>query len=103
MEIINQSNFSEKIKEGTVLVDFFADWCGPCKMIAPELEKLSAEYAGKANIYKVNVDADPALAQQFNISSIPNLCLFKDGQLINQVMGWQDPATLKKIIEGGLN
>jgi len=102
MEIIKQDTFDAKIANGVVLVDFFADWCGPCKMIAPELEKLVPVYAGRASIYKVNVDSDPSLAQRYGISSIPNLCLFKNGKLINQVVGWQAPAALKQLIDGGL-
>ena len=83
MEIINTANFDEKIKDGLVLVDFFADWCGPCKMLAPVIEKLANEFADKLTVYKVNVDDDPDLARKFGIVSIPSLFLFKDGKAIN--------------------
>ena len=89
MEIINSANFNEKINEGTVLVDFFADWCGPCRMLAPELEKVADELDGEVKVYKVNVDNDPGLARSFNVVSIPNLVLFKDGQPVAQTMGFQ--------------
>ena len=102
MEIINTANFDEKIKEGLVLVDFFADWCGPCKMLAPVIEKLANEFADKLNVYKVNVDDDPDLARKFGIVSIPSLFLFKDGEVINQTMGFQNIDALKKFVESGL-
>ena len=98
MEIINSANFEEKISEGLVLVDFFADWCGPCKMLAPELEKLAAELEGEAKIFKVNVDNDPALARKFNVVSIPNLVLFNDGEPVGQTMGFQPKDKLKQFV-----
>ena len=102
MEIINTANFDEKIKDGLVLVDFFADWCGPCKMLAPVIEKLANEFADKLTVYKVNVDDDPDLARKFGIVSIPSLFLFKDGKSINQTMGFQNIDALKKFVESGL-
>ncbi len=102
MEIINTANFDEKIKDGLVLVDFFADWCGPCKMLAPVIEKLANEFADKLTVYKVNVDDDPDLARKFGIVSIPSLFLFKDGKAINQTMGFQNIDALKKFVESGL-
>ena len=102
MEILKAADFDEKTAHGLVLVDFYADWCGPCKAIAPEVEKVSRKFSGKAAVYKVNVDDSPELAQRYGISSIPNLCLFKEGVLINQVMGWQSPDALAALIENGL-
>ncbi|MBQ1340916.1 MAG: thioredoxin [Erysipelotrichaceae bacterium] len=102
MEIINTNNFAEKTKEGLVLVDFFADWCGPCKMLAPVLEKLAGFYGDKLTVYKVNVDNDIDIARQFNVVSIPSLFLLKDGQVVNQTMGFQNLESLKNFVESGL-
>ena len=98
MEIINSANFNEKINEGVVLVDFFADWCGPCRMLAPELEKVAAELEGEVKVFKVNVDNDPGLARSFNVVSIPNLVLFKEGQPVAQTMGFQPKDKLVQFI-----
>lgn len=70
-----------------VLVDFYADWCGPCKMMSPVLDQLSAELDGKIKIGKVNVDDDPDLAGQYKVMSIPNFVLIKNGQVVDQVIG----------------
>ncbi|MDV6378141.1 thioredoxin [Sporosarcina sp. GW1-11] len=101
MAIINatDSNFAESIKEGVVLVDFWAPWCGPCKMIAPVLEELSGEVEGKANIVKVNVDDNQATASQFGIMSIPTLLLFKDGEVAEKVVGFQPKEALAQLVE----
>ena len=98
MEIINSSQFEEKTAEGVVLIDFYADWCGPCKMLAPELEKVSEELADQLKIYKVNVDDNMELARKFNVVSIPNLVLFKDGEPISQTMGFQPKDKLIEFI-----
>ena len=75
-----------------VLVDFWAEWCGPCKAIAPVLEQLNGELAGKLKIVKVNVDEAPDLAQQFNIKSIPTLLVFKGGKVVDQAVGAKSKA-----------
>ena len=90
-----EAEFNELIqKEELVLVDFFATWCGPCKMLAPEIEKLADEFEGKAKILKVDVDQEMALAQQFNIMSVPTMIVFKDGQAVQQLVGVQPKQTL---------
>lgn len=91
------SNFNEKIANGVSLVDFYADWCGPCKMLAPVLEQVSQEQED-LNIVKVNVDENEEVAKQFGIMSIPTLILFKDGQQVAQTMGYQPKETLKRWI-----
>ena len=78
-----------------VLVDFWAPWCGPCKMIAPILEELASELAGKLTICKVNVDEHGELAARYGVRAIPTLLLFKGGQLADQYVGMMDKATLK--------
>ena len=82
-----------------VLVDFWAEWCGPCKAIAPVLDELSAELAGKLKIVKVNVDESPDLAQQFGIRSIPTLLVFKAGTIAGQMVGAMPKAALKAKLE----
>ena len=87
MEIINQSNFEEKTKSGVVLVDFFATWCGPCRMLAPILEDVKDELADDVSIFKVNVDDDERLARSFGIMSIPTLILFVNGEQKEKQVG----------------
>ncbi len=80
MEIITEKQFKEKTKSGVVLVDFFATWCGPCKMQAPVLEKVQEELGKQVQIFKVDVDEDEKLARSFGVMSIPTMILFVDGQ-----------------------
>jgi thioredoxin 1 len=94
----NDQDFNEKISSGLVLVDFYADWCGPCKMIAPVLEELSKEM-DTVSIVKLDVDANPASAQSFGVMSIPTLILFKDGEPVKATMGFQPKPQLKAWIE----
>jgi thioredoxin 1 len=103
-EIIRQDVFEEKVLEADkpVLVDFYADWCGPCKMMIPVLDELSAEKADELTIYKINVDENPDIARQYKVMSIPTLILFKDGQDVKTVMGAMTKKDLWKQIEGQL-
>lgn len=93
----NVQDFEKEVKEGLVLVDFYADWCGPCQMLAPNLEQLDKE--GGVNIIKVNVDEIPDLARQFRIMSIPTLMLFKDGQFVKKVLGFMPIESLREFIK----
>ena len=102
MEIVNREGFENAIKEGVALVDFFADWCGPCKMLAPVLEQLAAEYEGRLKIVKVNVDDEMDLARQYNVVSIPNMVLFKDGEPVDVIMGYTPLPGLKQFVEKAL-
>lgn len=87
MKIINQSDFENEIKEGVVLVDFFATWCGPCRMMGAILEEVDKEIEGKAKIVKIDVDQNQDLARRFGVMSIPTLILFKNGQMVQKSVG----------------
>jgi len=84
---LTADNFKETISEGVALVDFWAPWCGPCRMIAPVIEELAEDYDGKAKICKVNTDEQPSIAAEYGIRSIPTILFFKDGQLVDQMVG----------------
>lgn len=97
---VTESEFDKIVREeGLVLVDFFATWCGPCKMLTPEIEKLADEVAGKAKVLKVDVDQESNLAQRFSVASIPTLIVFENGRLIDRQMGYQPYPKLKKMLE----
>ncbi len=93
--ILNEANFKDEIASGVTLVDFWAEWCGPCQMMLPILEELSTKMEGKAKISKVNVDENPALAAQFRVMSIPTLLVMKDGEVVEQLVGVQQADALE--------
>lgn len=98
---LNQQNFQQEVlnSKKPVLVDFYADWCGPCKMIAPIIEQIAKEYEGKATIAKLNVDENNALAMQFGVMSIPTLIFFKDGREVQRIMGARPKAYLTDVLD----
>jgi thioredoxin 1 len=98
---LTQDNFeTEALKSATpVLVDFWAEWCGPCKMIAPVLDELAGEYQGKVKVAKVNVDEQQGLAAQFKVTAIPTLLVIKDGQVSEQMVGAKSKRDLKASLD----
>ncbi|BBM51454.1 thioredoxin [Leptotrichia trevisanii] len=91
---LNKDNFEKSIANGVALVDFWAEWCGPCKMQLPIIEEFSSEMEGKATVGKVNVDEQLELAQSFGIQSIPTLILFKDGKPVKKLVGLHSKEAL---------
>lgn len=85
-----------------VLVDFYADWCGPCKMMAPVVEELASEFAGKAKVGKLNVDRDPEIAQKYGIMSIPTLLIIKNGEVFYKAVGVQSKQTVADALNKAL-
>jgi len=98
---LTQETFDSEIKKpgAPILVDFWAEWCGPCRMVAPVLEKLAEEYAGKVRIGKVNVDEQAGLATKYGIQSIPTLLLFKEGRVVEQTVGSAGRDALAKMVD----
>lgn len=96
MKIVNESEFKEIIKEGVTLVDFFATWCGPCKVMAGKLEQIEKELKGQAKVIKVDVDEEENLSRSYGILSIPTLLVFKDGQLVEKHVGiWENDECIE--------
>ncbi len=83
-----------------VLVDFWAEWCGPCRMLAPTIEELARHYSGKVKVGKVNVDQNPGLAERYGIRGIPTIIIFKNGQVVDQSVGVQSKDTLQRMVDG---
>lgn len=94
-----ENEFNELIKNGVVMVDFYADWCGPCKMLAPLIEQLDEDYDGKITVAKINVDEERELATKFGVASIPTVIVFKDGKNIATEIGFQPIDAYKGIID----
>ena len=87
VKIFTDSNFDEEIKNGVTLVDFWAEWCGPCRRLAPAVDAIATEYDGRAKVAKMNVDENPNVPGRFMIRGIPTLLIFKNGQLADQIVG----------------
>lgn len=98
MEIMisSEEQFNEITSRGVTLVDFYATWCGPCKMLAPFIEEVAAAFEGKVNVCKVDVDEVESLAYKYNVRSIPTLLYFKDGKLVETTVGFQDKTSIER-------
>lgn len=100
---LTTTNFRNAVEAGTpVLVDFWAPWCGPCRVIAPILEEVAKEFEGKARVAKVNVDESPDIASQFGVRGIPTLILFKNGQIQGQMVGVNPKASIVSMVQKSL-
>ncbi|MGI6332912.1 MAG: thioredoxin [Zhaonellaceae bacterium] len=98
---VSASNFKEEVLDADkpVLVDFWAAWCGPCRMIAPVVEQIAEEYNGKLKVAKLNVDENPSIASQYEVMSIPTLFVFKDGDVASRLIGYMPKDRLKQAID----
>jgi thioredoxin 1 len=96
---VTDANFNSETSSGVVLADFWAPWCGPCKMIAPVLEELDSELGDKVKIVKLDVDDNQETAGQFGVMSIPTLIVFKDGQQVEKVLGFQPKEALENLVK----
>ncbi len=99
---LTQSNFDSTVKQGIVLVDWWAPWCGPCRMVAPILETLSRELAGTIKVVKVDVDQSPVIAQRYQARSIPMMLVMDGGKVVDTVIGAQPKPALRKRIDAAL-
>ncbi|MBU2864870.1 thioredoxin [Reinekea marina] len=102
--MLDAAQFNDQVEQGSglTLVDFFADWCGPCKMIAPVLDTLSSEYDGKVSIVKLNADDHPEVLSKYGVRGLPTLMMFKDGKPVDVAVGAQPGAALKQFIDKSL-
>lgn len=98
MKHLTDANFETEVKKGVTLVDFHANWCGPCRMLAPVLEQVAKEIGGKATIGKVDIDSEQGIASRFQIASVPTMILFKDGKEVNRLVGLRNAEAIKDFI-----
>ena len=99
MKTFTDSNFDQETKQGVVLVDFWAEWCGPCRRLAPTVDALASEYDGRATVAKLNVDENPNIPGRYAVRGIPTLLLFKEGELAETIVGLRGKDDLAKLIE----
>ena len=99
LKTLTDSNFDQETKDGVVVVDFWAEWCGPCRRMAPAVDALAGEYDGRATVAKLNVDENPNVPTRFMIRGIPTLLVFKNGQLAETLVGLSPKEDIARLIE----
>jgi thioredoxin 1 len=101
IQTLTDANFEQTVNQSAtpILVDFWADWCGPCRRLAPTVDELATDYRGRVVVAKMNVDENPATPMRFSIRGIPTLLLFKGGQIVEQIVGLADKDSLKRLID----
>lgn len=99
---LSEEEFETEIKSGVTLVDFYAEWCGPCRMMSPVIEEVAGELDGKASFGKVDIDKSNKAASSFQVTSVPTLILFKDGKEVDRVVGLRDTDELKTFVSAAL-
>lgn len=102
---LTDTNFDQEVSKSSipVMVDFWAPWCGPCKMIAPTIEKIASEYAGKVKVCKLNTDDNPDTASKFSIMAIPTILFFKEGKVVQELVGLQPKEEIQKYLDNLLS
>ena len=99
VKVFTDSNFDQETKDGVVLVDFWAEWCGPCRRLAPTVEAIATDYDGRATVAKLNVDENPTVPSRFMIRGIPTLLVFKNGQLAETLVGLAPKEEIAKLLD----
>ncbi|NGX56849.1 MAG: Thioredoxin [Candidatus Anoxychlamydiales bacterium] len=99
---LNEENFENEVKQGVTLVDFFAQWCGPCRMLAPIIDEVATEMKDKAKVGKVDIDKEIKVATDYQVTSVPTLILFKDGKEVDRIVGLRDLDAIKEFIQKAL-
>ena len=99
VKTLTDSNFDDEKKSGVVLVDFWAEWCGPCRRLAPTVDALATEFDGRATVGKLNVDENPTIPERYAVRGIPTLLLFKEGELTETIVGLRGKEDIAKLIE----
>ncbi len=102
LKLLNDDNFASEISSGLFLVDFYADWCGPCRMMTPVIEEFAEKKTGEVSVVKIDIDASPAVTQKYQVTSIPTLVLFKDGEPIGTYVGLKDYSQLDQLVSESL-
>lgn len=99
---IDDKSFEEKIKSGVTLVDFYADWCGPCRMLTPVLEEVATEMKGKVEFAKLDIEQNQKVAGLYQVTSVPTMVLFKDGKEVNRLIGLRDAEGIKRFLSSAV-
>lgn len=103
MQELSENEFDGAVAQGFTLIDFSAEWCGPCKALLPTIHKLATEYAGRMNVYSVDIDKTPSIALRNGVMSVPTLILFKQGKPVERVVGMASERDLRKKIDAALS